>query len=175
MRSKGIAIAVRLKAPDPEAVTAAATAERLNPEISPGRILRRDHWCFEGTRRGRETVSEIVAHYHDIVNPNKHMWEFLSDCRRFDPPDDSHRWVGVLVTDIRNTVSENWTDILCRRGFGLEKVEYSVLWLLGFPPSLTMEKAEARAREITVSTARDRGLLANPVSQKIRILKQEYS
>jgi hypothetical protein len=165
-----ISIVVRLKAPDPAAMTAMTTFKRINPDICPNILERYDHWRFLNPARGRETVSEIVLRYHDIVNPNKQTWSFIDDGSMTAGPDNRIVWVGVLVTDRIDSVSENWTSILCRNRFDVEGVRWSVLWRFGFASGTSEEDARKKALDLTVSSHRDHGLLANPVSQKIDLL-----
>lgn len=164
-----ISIVVRLKAPDPEAVTALATLRRLSPDICPAGLERSDHWRFTGPGVTREVVKEIVSHYPDIVNPNKQFWSFTGDGLHSGGREEELRWTGVLVTDRVDSVSENWSRIISRKGFPVVSVRYSVLWRLGFPPGLPEDVAGERTMALAVATHRQRGLLANPVSQEIEI------
>jgi len=163
-----ISIAVRLKSPDPAAMTAMSTFRRIYPESCPDSLQRYDYWRFMNPCRGRETVSGIVSRYHDIVNPNKQTWSFIDE---FNKPverlNDSMVWIDVLVTDRIDSVSENWTAILRRNNCEVEEVLCSVLWRFGFASGISYENARNRVLDLTVSTYRDHGLLANPVSQKI--------
>ncbi len=160
-------IVVSLKAPDPAAITAMSTFRRIYPETCPDSLERYDYWCFMNPRRGRETVNGIVSRYHDIVNPNKQTWTFIDDINKLAGSDDSMLWIGVLVTDIIDSVSENWTAIFRRNCCEVEGVLCSVLWRFGFAPGIAFDTARNRVLDLTVSTYRDHGLLANPVSQKI--------
>ncbi len=163
-------ILVSLKAPDPAAMTALSTLMRISPGTAPLLLSRYDHWRFTGPGAGREFVSELVSHYTDIVNPNKQIWSFFEG--ETDPilTDPGMTWVAVLVTDRVDSISENWTGILGRNHRGVESVGYSVLWRLGFHESISLEEARGRTMTMAVTTHRDRGLLANPVSQLIELL-----
>lgn len=165
-----ISIVVRLKAPDPAAMTAMSTFKRISPEICPNILERYDHWCFLNPTRGKDTIREIVLRYHDIVNPNKQTWSFIDDGSIPAGPDNSIVWTGVLVTDKIDSVSENWTSILRRSSYDVEGVRWSVLWRFGFASGTSEEDARKKALDLTVSSHRDHGLLANPVSQKIDLL-----
>ncbi len=161
-------IIVRLKAPDPAAMTAMSTFRRIYPETCPDSLERYDYWCFLNPGRGRETVSEIVSRYHDIVNPNKQTWSFVDDISKpVAPLDDGIILIDVLVTDRIDSVSENWTGILRRNNFEVDAVLCSVLWRFGYASGISVDNARSRVLDLTVSTHRDRGLLANPTSQKI--------
>jgi len=165
-----ISIVVRLKAPDPAAMTALSTLRRINPEKCPEKLERYDHWSFSGLPGGGGTVSDIVSRFHDIVNPNKQTWSFTDAGIEADRQTEPIVWVDVLVTDKIDSVSENWTAILRRNGYEVESVCWSVLWRFGFASDISESIARKKALELTVSTSRDHGLLANPVSQKIDLL-----
>ncbi len=162
-------IIVSLKAPDPAAITALTTLERISPDICPGRLLRYDHWSFSGEGADQIAVREIVSHFTDIVNPNKQTWSFFNGLGGMELGSEM-AWTGVLVTDTVDSVSENWSRIVSVRNPKLESVDYSVLWLLGFRSGLDSSEYLARTREIAETRFRDHGLLANPVSQRVRIL-----
>lgn len=165
---ENISIAVRLKSPDPAAMTAMSTFRRIYPETCPDSLERYDYWCFLNPCLGRETVSGIVSRYHDIVNPNKQTWSFIDEISEpGDRSDDRMVWIDVLVTDRIDSVSENWTAILRRNNCEVEGVLCSVLWRFGFTSGISFDNARNRVLDLTVSTYRDHGLLANPVSQKI--------
>ena len=163
-----ISIIVKLKSPDPAAMTAMSTFRRIYPEECPDSLERYDYWCFMNPVQGRETITGIVSRYHDIVNPNKQTWSFIDE---FSDPedisDDSKVWINVRVTDRIDSVSENWTSILRRNNSEVEGVLCSVLWRFGFSSGISYDNARNRVLDLTVSTHRDHGLLANPVSQKI--------
>lgn len=167
---KGIAIAVSLKAPDPAAVTALSTLARISPLSCPSMIRRYEHWAFTGRGATKESVSGMVRHYTDIVNPNKQTWCFESELDTGGAV-GGLIWIPVLVTDRVDSVSENWSTILGRSHPGLGPVRYSVLWRLGYGGPLSQREAESMAMEVSVTTHRRKGLLANPVSQEIRFLR----
>ena len=163
-----ISIIVKLKSPDPAAMTALSTYRRIYPETCPDSLQRFDYWCFMNPGQGRETVSGIVSRYHDIVNPNKQTWSFIDEFSApVDRSGDRMVWVDVLVTDRIDSVSENWTAILRRNTSEVEGVLCSVLWRFGFASGISYDNARSRVLDLTVSSYRDHGLLANPVSQKI--------
>ena len=165
-----IAIVVRLKATDPAAVTALSTLQRLKPDIWPVELHRFDHWLFREPEAGRDTVEEIVSHFHDIVNPNKQTWHFTDDPELLETSGSGTACRDVLVTDRVDSISENWSSIMRRRGFHVAGVVYSVLWRFVYGPEVTFEEAGLSAMTLTRSSRRDSGLLANPVSQEIRLL-----
>ncbi|MEN8209880.1 MAG: hypothetical protein ABFR50_11590, partial [Candidatus Fermentibacteria bacterium] len=95
-------------------------------------------------------------------------WAFIDEPGK--PSDLSNNgivWIDVLVTDRIDSVSENWTAILRRNNPDIDEVLCSVLWRFGFASGISFDNARNRVLELTASTYRDHGLLANPVSQKI--------
>lgn len=167
-----VSIAVRLKAPDPAAMTALSTLKRINPDTCPVRLERYDYWQFIKSLDGKRTVKKIVSHFHDIVNPNKQSWSFSDEGGSLHSGDEELVWTEVLVTDKVDSISENWTDILIRNKYEVEKVMYSVLWRLGYPAGISMTEARERTIALTVTSYRDHGLLANPIAQNINLLDQ---
>lgn len=165
---KDVSIIVSLKSPDPAAMTAMSTFRRIYPAKCPDKLLRYDHWRFMNPGQGTETVSGIVSRYHDIVNPNKQTWSYIDEFSKpSDQSDDGMIWIDVLVTDRIDSVSENWTAILRRSSCEIDGVLCSVLWRFGFASGISCDDARNRVLDLTASTYRDHGLLANPVSQKI--------
>lgn len=164
-----IAIAVSLKAPDPAAMTALSTLRRISPENSPVRMIRYEHWLFGGDGASRAAVAELVGHYTDIVNPNKQTWSFTGDLGT-EVAGEGLIWLPVLVSDRVDSVSENWTSILERSHPGIGPVRYSVLWRLGYADTTPFDEARAKAMAVSLTTHRQSGLLANPVSQEISLL-----
>ena len=167
-----VSIEVRLKAPEPAAMTALSTLKRINPDTCPGRLERYEYWRFIRPLDGKRTVEKIVSHFHDIVNPNKQSWSFSDGSGTLHSGEEELVWTEVLVTDKVDSISENWTDILRRNKHEIEKVMYSVLWRLGYPSGTSMVEARERTLALTITSYRDHGLLANPVSQNINLLDQ---
>lgn len=157
-------LAVRLKSPDPEAATALCTLQRVLPACAPEELWRYDLWEFSMKSGNSGCVEEMIGHFTDIVNPNKHFRFILSKGQHPSGESQSLSWAGVLVRDHRDSRSDNWSVVLARRGFPVEKVRWGVLWRFGFaegtqdPVGLAMKAALSETREL--------GLLANPVSQE---------
>lgn len=157
-------LAVRLKAPDPSAATALCTLSRVLPDCSPERLARYDLWEFLMKSGDLETVKEMVTHFTDIVNPNKHL-SFILPMGSPPPGEEPGlSWTGVLVRNHRDSVSENWSRLLPRRGFPVAGVRYGVLWRFGYP--MKTGNPEKLAMKASLSLRRELGLLANPVSQE---------
>lgn len=165
-------IAVRLKAPDPAAVTALVTLRQIAGKICPLRLNRYELWEFSGVGESDDMAISIVEKYEDIVNPNKETYIILRD---YPLPGENANlvWVSVLISDKVDSRGESWLDILVRGGYELEKLSHGVLWRLGFPAGTSLSSAEMNAREIAVTTDRKHGLLGNPISQNILVIPDE--
>lgn len=157
-------VAVRLKSPDPGAATALSTLRRVVPECAPVQLSRYDLWEFDMKPGTSNTVSGMISHFTDIVNPNKHLSFILTQGQ--PPPGEipGLRWTGVLVRDHSDSRSINWSMLLPRRGFPVERVRWGVLWRFGF--GADSGDIGALAMKASLSESRDSGLLANPVSQE---------
>ncbi len=159
-------MAVSLRAADPAAVTAAETLRRTMPRHAPAELGRYDHWEVRLREGGSGELRRMVERTDEMANPNKQVWTELTGCRTLPGEDPSLTWVSVLVTDVVDSVSENWTALLSLR-YPVESVRLSVLWRLGYPEGTPEEEALDRAEAVAVSRDRRGGLLANPVSQRV--------
>ncbi len=162
-----ISIAVRLKAPDPEAVTALNAINGMGLQLPPAKLARYDIWEFSLETGGEETLREIVGHFTDIVNPNKHLWSLAEPGKNLPWQDDSMNWTGVLVSDREDNRGNNWASILKRRGFPVEAVHRRTLWMFGYLREIDDSLAAKLAMDLSVSGSRTGGLLSNPVSQEV--------
>ena len=162
-----IQIAVRLKTPDPQAVTALNAIRAMRLQLPPLKLQRHDLWEFEVSRGGRNAVSELIGHFTDIVNPNKQLWLFTEKDSSLAGEDPELQWVGIVVRDYVDSVSENWTDLLKRRGFPVESLRYSVLWRFGYLKDTDEALTKKMALDLSVSNTRAGGLFSNPVSQEV--------
>ena len=97
-------IAVRLKAPDPEAVTALNTISSMGIPLPPAKLDRYDVWEFETDTEDQRTVRDIVGHFTDIVNPNKHLWYFAVPGETLPGQSGDYNWTGLLVADSDDSV-----------------------------------------------------------------------
>ncbi len=157
-------VAVRLKSPDPSAVTALATLRRVLPECAPAELSRCDMWEFCMKQGFSSAVPGMISHFTDIVNPNKHLSFIVSPGEPLPGENPALRWTGVLVRDHADSRSMNWSMLLARRGFPVERVHWGVLWRFGY--SAGTDDIEKLALKASLSESRDSGLLANPVSQE---------
>jgi len=157
-------VAVRLKSPDPGAATALTTLRRVMPDSAPVQLSRYDLWEFDMNPGSSDAVVGMISHFTDIVNPNKHLSFILTPGE--PPPGENPglSWTGVLVRDHSDSRSMNWSMLLARRGFPVERVRWGVLWRFGFEAGTG--EIGALAMKASVSGSRDSGLLANPVSQE---------
>lgn len=160
-------IAVTLRAPDPEAVTALNAIRSMGIQIPPVRMDRADLWEFRLEAEERDTVVEIAERFTDIVNPNKHHWRFLEPGEEVTGSGDDLKWVGLVVRESEDSVGENWTGILKRRGFPVVSVHRKTLWLLGYLSELDDALIRKMAMDLAVSSSRSGGLLSNPVFQEV--------
>lgn len=157
-------LAVRLKSPDPAAATAHSTLERAGRGFAPSELRRYDLWEFDMNDGGSSAVPGMVSHFTDIVNPNKHLSFILS---LGEPPPGENpglSWTGIVVRDHSDSRSVNWSQLLARRGFPVQRVRWGVLWRFGFVAGTA--DIEILAMRASISESRDSGLLANPVSQE---------
>jgi hypothetical protein len=162
-----VQIAVRLITPDPAAVTALNAVKAMRLQMPPIRIHRYDLWEFEAAEGGKKTISEVVGHFTDIVNPNKQTWTFAEEGTVLTAEDPELQWVGIIVRDYEDSMSGNWTDLLKRRGFAVDYVRWGVLWRLGYLNNTDEALARKMAMDLAVSQTRTGGLFSNPVSQEV--------
>jgi hypothetical protein len=168
-----ILVAVRLKAPDPSAMTALSTLRRVMPDECPVELDRYDLWEFTVEAGGRGTVTEVVEHFTDIVNPNKQKYSFVEEGTDLFPGEDPDlTWRGVVVSDHDDSLSANWTAVMLRRGFPVTGVAWSTLWRMAWPSGTGFSDAGRMALAVSTSVSREKGLLGNPVSQGIALLKK---
>lgn len=162
-----IQIAVKLRTPDPQAVTALNTIKAMRLQLPPVKLNRSDLWEFEVQGHEQDVVSGIVNRFTDMVNPNKQTWSFLKKDSLVPGEDPDLQWVGVVVRDHVDSVSENWTELLKRRGFPVVSLRYGVLWRFGYLKNTDEALALKMALDLSVSNTREGGLFSNPVSQEV--------
>lgn len=161
-------IAVKLKAPDPEAVTSMNAIHAMGLQLPPVKLLRYQLWEFDLTSGDNGTVEEMVGHFTDIVNPNKHLWSFASPEEPLPGQTDDLNWTGVIVSQMQDSQGDNWSAILQRRGFPVGGVSTGVLWMFGYLKDLDESLVKKMAMDLSVSGSRSGGLLSNPVFQEVR-------
>ncbi|MBD3369410.1 hypothetical protein GF402_03490 [Candidatus Fermentibacteria bacterium] len=169
-----VRLVVGLRAEDPSAVTALATLKSQMPEECPRKLERYDLWEFELDGGGADTVREIAGRYVDIVNPNKNV-HFVLDGESVPPSSQGLDTVWVAVSNVDDSDSLTWSKILRSVGYPLVMVRRSVLWGLCYPSPMRSDLSRARALAVARAVSRSRGLLGNPVSQRIEVLSDAGS
>lgn len=166
---ENVKIAVKLITPDPQATTALNAIKDMRLQLPPLKLHRYDLWQFDVSSGGEETVAELVGHFTDIVNPNKQSWAFYKEENSFSEEDKELKWISIFVQDRKSSKSSNWTDLVKRRGFPVESLNYGVLWRFGYLIDTDDALVEKMALELAVSNSRTGGLLSNPVSQEVSL------
>lgn len=160
-------IAVKLKSPDPQAVTALNTIQGMGLQLPPVKLNRYDLWEFELPSGDRSTTTEMVSHFTDIVNPNKQIWTFADPSEPLPGVSEDLKWTGVVVSDTEDARGANWAGILKRRGFPVSNVKTGVLWMFGYLKELDDSLVGKLALDLSVSESRTGGLLSNPIFQEV--------
>ncbi len=162
---KGTAQAwVRLRADDPEAVSALAVARR---SLAAGRALEAlDRWrVFElrGALPPKTELEELLHRSSQFYNPHKETCEVRASRR--DPAPVAAGSCLVLVTErggTRRAAAERWWSHVT----GAEvEVREGVAWAMRFAEGTD---AEAAAADLAVVRDRAHGLLCNPNAQDHR-------
>lgn len=172
-----IELLVTLKIPDVTALTAANTIRRRLGYAERLTSLRRaDYYRLEveaeSDQAALDLVRELALRTNHFVNPNKHSFTVRPHEQRVSPPAQEGEFeVEVLTTDVDSDRSGDLEAALSsdRLAQGRVKaVHTGVLWTLRLRADSPSEALEM-ARDIAVTRARDRGLLANPHFQAVRI------
>jgi len=172
-----IELLVSLKIPDVTALTAANTlrrrmglAERLD------RLQRADYYRLkvdaESEEKCQDLVTELAERTNHFVNPNKHRFAVRTAQPRLNPPSQDGSWeIEVLITDAEGDRNEDLEQALGNDPTAAGKVKAvhtGVLWIMVLKAESGQDALEL-AREITITRARDQGLLANPHFQSVQI------
>ena len=170
---------VSLKIPDVTALTAASSIRRrLGYDEVLKELRRSDYYSLDlnttDPQVANELAHELAEKTNLFVNPNKHSYEvrFPQD-RGGRPTLEDGLWrVEVLVTDAEGAQANDIQQALTQRlGYGeqVAAVRRGILWTL-LLAAASAEEARKIAEEITVTTARDQGMLANPHFQAWEII-----
>ena len=172
-----IELLVSLKIPDVTTLTAAnSLRRRLGYAQRLVHLQRADYYRLEveaeSAKAAQELVTQLASRTNHFVNPNKHVFAVRVAEPRLAPPrrKGGHE-VEVLVTDIEGDRSTELEEALAADRLAAGKVRAvhtGVLWTLTLKTETPTEALET-AREITITRARDRGLLANPHFQAVSI------
>ncbi len=172
-----IELLVTLKIPDVTALTAANTIRRRLGYAERLSWLRRaDYYRLEidaeSEQAALDLVRELALRTNYFVNPNKHSFTVRPYEQRVSPPPcDGEFEVETLITDVEGDRSPDLEASLSgdRLAQGRVKaVHTGVLWTLRLRADSPAEALDM-ARDIAITRARDRGLLANPHFQAVRI------
>jgi len=174
-----VELLVSLKIPDVTALTAASSIRRrLGYDEVLKELRRSDYYSLDlntiDPQAANGLAHELAKKTNLFVNPNKHSYEVRSPQQHTGGPiqQDGLWRVEVLVTDAEGAEADDIQQALTQRlGYGeqVAAVRRGILWVLLLAADST-EEARRIAEEITVTTARDRGMLVNPHFQAWEIL-----
>lgn len=173
-----IELLVKLKIPDVTALTAAAALRRrMGYAQVLKELTRADYYTLhlqtDSQQSALALAEELAESTNLFVNPNKHTYELrIPEEKTESAPEDSVWPVEVLVTDAEGAAAPDIEQALQERlGYAeqVAGVEQGTLWIMKLAaPDLAA--ARQIAQEITVTRARDEGLLSNPHFQAWQIL-----
>ncbi len=170
---------VSLKIPDVTALTAAsAIRRRLGYDEVLKELRRSDYYSLDlnatDPLAANGLAQELAEKTNLFVNPNKHSYEVRSpQDRGGGPTPQEGLWrVEVLVTDAEGAEADDIQQALTQRlGYSeqVTSVRRGILWTLLLTAD-SAEEAREIAEQITVTTARDQGVLVNPHFQAWEII-----
>jgi len=174
-----VELLVSLKIPDVTALTAASSIRRRLGYAEALKELRRsDYYSLDlnttDPQAANELAHELAEKTNLFVNPNKHSYEVRSPQDRGGgpTPTDGLWRVEVLVTDAEGAQADDIQQALTHRlGYSEQviAVRRGILWTLLLAAD-NAEQAREIAEQITVTTARDQGVLVNPHFQAWEII-----
>ncbi len=174
-----IELLVNLKIPDVTALTAAsAIRRRLGYEEALKELRRSDYYSLDlnvGKLDAARTLAQELAEKTNLfVNPNKHSYAICSpEEHNGGPASVDGLWrVEVLVTDAEGAQAPEIEQALTERlGYAdqVAAVRQGILWTMLLAAD-SADEARSIAESITVTTARDEGLLVNPHFQAWEII-----
>ncbi len=170
---------VSLKIPDVTALTAASSIRRrLGYDEVLKELRRSDYYSLDlnttDPQAANGLAQELAEKTNLFVNPNKHSYEIRSPQDRGGGPSQQEgSWrVEVLVTPVEGAQAPDIEQALTQRlGYGeqVAAVRRGILWTLLLAAD-SSDQAQQIAEEITVTTARDQGVLVNPHFQAWEII-----
>ncbi len=170
---------VSLKIPDVTALTAASSIRRrLGYDEVLKELRRSDYYSLDlnttDPQAADRLAQELAEKTNLFVNPNKHSYEVRSPQQHSGAPlqQDGLWRVEVLVTDAEGAEADDIQQALTQRlGYGeqVAAVRRGILWVLLLAAD-SAEEARRIAEDITVTTARDQGVLINPHFQNWEII-----
>jgi len=174
-----VELLVSLKIPDVTALTAASSIRRrLGYDEVLKELRRSDYYSLDlnttDPQAADRLAQELAEKTNLFVNPNKHSYEVRSPQQHSARPSQQEGlWrVEVLVTDAEGAEADDIQQALTQRlGYGgqVAAVRQGILWTLLLAAD-TSDQAQQIAEQITVTTARDQGMLVNPHFQAWEIL-----
>ncbi len=172
-----IELLVTLKIPDVTALTAANTIRRRLGYAERLLALKRaDYYRLEleteTEQAACDLVTDLAQRTNHFVNPNKHAFTVRTARQRLTPPSTNGAFeVEVLITDAEGDRAPDLEQALASDRIAqgrVKAVHVGVLWTLTLRADSPQEAVEL-ARDIAITRARDRGLLANPHFQSVQI------
>ncbi len=170
---------VSLKIPDVTALTAASSIRRRLGYNEVLKELRRsDYYSLDLNTTDPQAAAglaqELAEKTNLFVNPNKHSYKVRSSQQHTGGPSQQEGlWrVEVLVTDAEGAEADDIQQALTQRlGYSgkVSAVRRGILWTLLLTAD-SAEEARRIAEQITVTTARDQGVLVNPHFQAWKII-----
>ncbi len=174
-----IELLVSLKIPDVTALTAgSAIRRRLGYDQVLKELRRSDYYSLDlnadDPDAARLLARELANKTNLFVNPNKHSYEICSPQEHSGgPAQQDGLWrVEVLVTPVEGAQAPEIEQALKERldyGDQVAAVRQGILWMMLLAAD-SADEARRIAESITVTTARDEGLLVNPHFQAWQIL-----
>ena len=174
-----VELLVSLKIPDVTALTAAsAIRRRLGYDEVLKELRRSDYYSLDlnadDLAACRLLAQELADKTNLFVNPNKHSYEICSPQEHNGGPAlvDGLWRVEVLVTDAEGAQAPEIEQALTDRlGYAdkVAAVRQGILWTMLLAAD-SADEARRIAESITVTTARDEGLLVNPHFQDWEII-----
>ncbi len=163
---RGVAqVWVRVRADDPEAVSALTVARTLGEGREPPVAMRRFRLLeLRGALPPRGEVERLLARSIQFYNPQKEVVLVRLDAAEAVPLEAGEQ--AVLVVErggARRRAAERWWAAVSGRRV---EVREGVVWALRFAPGVAAGAAAAR---LAVLRDRRRGLLCNPHAEEHRI------
>jgi len=174
-----VELLVSLKIPDVTALTAASSIRRrLGYDEVLKELRRSDYYSLDLDTTDPQTADRLARELAEktnlFVNPNKHSYEVRSPQQHTGGPSQQEGlWrVEVLVTDAEGAEADDIQQALTQRlGYSeqVASVRRGILWTLLLAAD-DADHAQQIAEQITVTTARDQGVLVNPHFQVWEII-----
>jgi hypothetical protein len=176
-----ILITTKLKTNDAVAATA---FQCLTSDMQSHQFLKKlSRWeCWFVTFQGIENssldrfVQTLIQDTRVFVNPNKHSYHVyfnIEELLKNNRSKNGNYIFRCFISDIDDTVGENSRNTL-HNLYDLSeqilKIEFGILWEIE-TEAANFEEALCAAKSICITESQEKGLLANPHSQKIKFLE----